>query len=80
MLLNNLSRDLSSRHGKGFSRSNIARFRQFYLAYPIVATLSQQLSWSHIVELLKINDPLERGFYQRQAVAEHWSVREQKKL
>ena len=28
------------------------------------------------MELLKINDPLERGFYQQQAIAERWSVRE----
>ncbi len=31
-LINNLSADLKLRHGKGFSRSNLIRFRQFYLA------------------------------------------------
>ena len=41
-----LSRDLSLRHGKGFSRSNLIRFRQFYLAFPNGATVSHQLSWS----------------------------------
>lgn len=75
-LLNTLSRDLSLRHGKGFSRSNLIRFRQFYFAFPKGATLSHLMSWSHIVELLKINDPLERGFYQQQTIAERWSVRE----
>jgi hypothetical protein len=50
-LLSNLSRDLTLRHGKGFSRSTVIRVRQFYLAYPIGATLSHQLSWSHVVEL-----------------------------
>lgn len=30
-----LSLSLSLRHGKGFSRSNLTRFRQFYLAWPI---------------------------------------------
>ena len=59
-LINNLAKDLSLLHGKGFSVSNVKRFRQFYLAYPIGATLSNQLSWSHVVELLKIEDPLER--------------------
>ncbi|WP_220476855.1 hypothetical protein [Massilia cavernae] len=34
--------------------------------YPNSATLSHQLGWSHIVELLKIDDPLERGFYEQQ--------------
>jgi predicted nuclease of restriction endonuclease-like (RecB) superfamily len=75
-LLANLSRDLTLRHGRGFSRSNLSRFRQFYLDFPICATVSHKLSWSHIVELLKIDDPLERSFYQQQAIAERWNVRE----
>ncbi len=75
-LIDNLARDLGLRHGRGFSRSNLIRSRQFYLSWPIGATLSHQLSWSHIVELLKIDDPLERGFYEQQTVLERWSVRE----
>lgn len=75
-LIDNLARDLTLRHGRGFSRSNVIRFRQFYLAYPISATVSHQLSWSHIVELLKIDDPLERGFYEKQSINERWSIRE----
>jgi len=71
-----LSKDLNLRHGKGFSRSNLIRCRQFYLTYPKSATLSQQLSWSHVVELLKIEDPLERNFYEQQTLLERWSVRE----
>jgi predicted nuclease of restriction endonuclease-like (RecB) superfamily len=39
-------------------------------------TLTFQLSWSHYVELLKIDDDLERSFYQHQCVLESWSVRE----
>jgi DUF1016 N-terminal domain len=68
-LIAQLARDLSLRHGKGFSRSNLIRIRQFYLCYQKGATLSHQLSWSHFVELLKIEDPLERGFYEKQAIA-----------
>jgi len=49
---------------------------QFYLAYPKGATLSHLLSWSHVVELLKIDEPLERSFYEQQALREKWSVRE----
>lgn len=78
-LLASLTKDLSLRHGKGFSRSNLIRIRQFYQAYPNGATLSHHLSWSHIVELLKIDDPLERGFYERQTGRECWSVRELKR-
>jgi hypothetical protein len=75
-LITNLSRDLRLRHGKGFSRSNVIRARQFYLAYPKGATLSHLLSWSHAVELLKIDDPLERSFYEQQCAREKWAVRE----
>ena len=59
-LLENLSKDLSLLHGKGFSRSNIQRMKQFY---QICAKPSHKLSWSHYVELLKIDDPLELSFY-----------------
>jgi predicted nuclease of restriction endonuclease-like (RecB) superfamily len=75
-LLTNLTRDLSLRHGKGFSRSNVIRIRQFYLAYPKGATASHLLSWSHWVELLKLDDPLERSFYEQQAIREKWTIRE----
>jgi len=75
-LLERLSKDLSRVHGKGFSLSNIKRFRQFYQVFPNSATLSHQLSWSHYVELLKIDNELERSFYAKQSLLENWSIRE----
>ena len=78
-LLPNLSRDLKLKHGKGFSLSNLKRFRQFYLANRNGATVSHHLSWSHQVELLKISNDTERRFYTRQAQAANWSVRELKR-
>ena len=75
-LLERLSRDLTLRHGKGFHRSNLNRIRQFFLAYPKCATLSHKLSWGHVAELVSIDDPLERGFYEKQAILENWSIRE----
>jgi predicted nuclease of restriction endonuclease-like (RecB) superfamily len=73
-LISNLAKDLSLLHGKGFSRSNIIYMRLFYLRYPISQKPSHQLSWSHFVELLKIDDDLERMFYESQTIAEKWSV------
>lgn len=75
-LLANLSQDLRLKHGKGFSVSNLQRFRQFYLLNPNYATVSHNLSWSHHVELLKISNDTERGFYTKQTLAANWSVRE----
>jgi len=78
-LLENLSKDLKLRHGKGFSRSNLVYMRLFYLKYPKSETLSHQLSWSHYFELLKIEDDLERSFYEKQSINEKWSNRELKR-
>jgi len=75
-LIEKLSKDLSLLHGRGFSLSNLKRMRQFYLVYPISAKPSHQLSWSHYVELLKIDDELERSFYEKQSLLENWSIPE----
>jgi predicted nuclease of restriction endonuclease-like (RecB) superfamily len=45
----------------------------------ISETVFHQLSWSHYFELLKINDKLERSFYEKQCIIEKWSVRELKR-
>jgi predicted nuclease of restriction endonuclease-like (RecB) superfamily len=53
--------------------------RLLYLRFPISQKPSHQLSWSHYVELLKLDDELERQFYEHQAIKEHWSVPELKR-
>jgi predicted nuclease of restriction endonuclease-like (RecB) superfamily len=73
-LVSTLAKDLSLLHGKGFSRSNLVYMRLLYLRYPISQKPSHQLSWSHFVELLKIEDELERKFYEIQSISEKWSV------
>ena len=59
--------------------SDLTMMRQFYFAYPIGATLLHQLGWSHYVELLKLDNELERSFYEKQSIRENWSVRELKR-
>ncbi len=75
-LLDKLSKDLTFRLGKGFSRTNIKYMRIFYLNYKKSQTVSDQLSWSHYCELLKTENELERKFYEKQCIKENWSVRE----
>ena len=75
-LLKQLSRDLTLRHGRGFSHSNLVYMRLLYVEFPISQKPSDLLSWSHYVELLRIDDKLERSFYERQAIREKWSVPE----
>lgn len=74
-MLTMLSRELTLRLGKGYSRPNLNNMRKFYLFYPICQTVSDKLSWSHICELIKIDDELERSFYEKEKVKEKWDVR-----
>ena len=78
-LLKQLSSDLTERYGEGFGKSNIFAMRRFYLLYPKFQTVSGKLFWSHYVELLKIDDPLERSFYEKEAENAKWGVRELKR-
>ncbi len=74
-----VSFELTQMYGRGYSRSNLTRMVEFYKAFADVeigATLSHQLSWSHIVEILKLKDPLRREFYITLCANENWSVRE----
>lgn len=75
-LLENLAKDLTLQHGKGFSRSNLNYMRLLYNKYPICETLSHKLTWSHYYELLKVEDDLAREFYEKQAIKENWTIRE----
>lgn len=73
-LLENLANDLTQLHGKGFSRSNLNYMRLFYQRFPICEELPHKLSWTHFCELVKIDDPLERSFYEKQTIIENWST------
>jgi len=75
-LLEKLSKDLKFKYGKGFSKSNVYSMRLFYVYYPKFQTVSGKLSWSHYCELLRIDNSLEKSFYEKQCINEHWSVRE----
>ena len=78
-LLTNLSRDLTRLKGKGYSRSNLFNMRLFYVRFPKIQTVSGQLTWSHYLELLKCDDPLEMQFYMKECINEGWRVRELKR-
>src|SRR5574341_1187870 len=42
-------------------------------------TFDPMLSWSHYCELLKVEEPLARSFYEKEANHSNWSVRELKR-
>ncbi|MDP2907833.1 MAG: PDDEXK nuclease domain-containing protein [Nanoarchaeota archaeon] len=71
--IESLARDIS------LSRRSLYEIVQFYMTYPIVRTVSAQLSWSHYTILMKIEDKQKREFYEFQSVQNSWSFRELKK-
>lgn len=77
-LVKQLAKQLAARYGRGFESTNLSRMIRFSKIFPdqlIVATLSQQLSWSHLRELITMEDPLKRDFYVEMCRIENWSVR-----
>lgn len=77
-IVRSLSKSLSTEYGRGFTYSSLTRMVKFYEYMndlEIVATLSQQLTWSHIIELLPIEDTNKRNFYAYMSISEGWSVR-----
>jgi predicted nuclease of restriction endonuclease-like (RecB) superfamily len=73
-----VSQQLVAEYGRGFTYPALTRMMGFFGAFPdeaIIATLSQQLSWSHFVELLPLKRPLQREYYAAMCRTERWSVR-----
>ena len=62
-LLINLSHDLTIRLGKGYSKSNLFNMRLFYQCFPIFQAVPGKLSWTILVEIIRIENELERNFY-----------------
>lgn len=75
-VLEKLSEKLTNEFGKGFSSRNLRTMRKFYLMYPIWKTVSAKLSWSHYLEIIKIEEEAKRNFYIKETINSRWSVRE----
>lgn len=75
-IIQELSMRLTSKFGKGFSKRNLERMRKFYVCYPIATTMLSQLTWSHYLELIKIDDEDRRNFYMHECIDSNWNVRE----
>ena len=75
-ILDKLFKKITDEFGKGFSSRNLRTMRKFYLTYPIWKTVSAKLSWSHYLELIKIDEESKRSFYLNECINSRWSVRE----
>ena len=60
-----LGRQLETEFGCGFGEKNLRRMIRFAEVFPeseIVASLMRQLTWTHFIELMPLDKPLERDF------------------
>lgn len=62
-LLGYLADKLTADLGKGFDKSNLSNMRKFYLSFPILDALRQELSWTHYRSLLRVENERARQFY-----------------
>ena len=76
-IIENYSDKLLVDVGKSYTKRTLFRIRQFYLMFSEekVSTLSTLLSWSHYIELLKINDVNEVKYYIKIVEEQNLSVR-----
>jgi len=94
-LLKELSKVLTLEFGKGFSVTNLQQMKKFYSIHQKQQTLSAksnlpigkqqtltaefELSWSHYLTLMRMDNENERKFYEIESVKNNWSVRELKR-
>ncbi len=77
-LIKNISRNLQSEFGKGYSVANLNHFIKFAEVFSdeqIVYTLCRELSWSHLRLIMYLKDELQRQFYIEMCKMERWSFR-----
>lgn len=77
-VVSTVAAQLVHEYGSSFSVKNLRRMVQFATTFPneqIVVSLIRQLSWTHLIALIPLKDPLQRDYYAQMASAERWSVR-----
>ena len=77
-LIKEYSMKLTKEIGKGYTFTSLSRMRQFYLMFKNIATMSQQLTWSHYLELLKFDNLNNINYYIYICENQNLSVRELK--
>lgn len=73
-----LSEQLTVDFGRGFTRTNMFNMVRFAETFPdakIVHALSGQLSWTHLRQIIYLDEPLKRDFYAEMCRIERWNTR-----
>ena len=79
-VIKKLAKELTDFYGKGFTKTNLYSFYQFYKMFPnIFHSVSGKsvplLSWTHYRTLLKVKDEEARSWYEKEAAEQTWAVR-----
>ncbi|MBQ8180070.1 MAG: DUF1016 family protein [Candidatus Methanomethylophilaceae archaeon] len=78
-IVKNLSEELTSRYGKGYTQRNLYNYIRFYKLFPdilhAVSANSPLLTWTHYRALLNVFDDEARKWYSREAYDQNWSAR-----
>jgi len=74
-LVEELSLKLKEEYGKGFDKTNLWNMRKFYLTFPKVDALRQELTWTHYRLLMRVEQEEARAFYMKEAIEGNWSTR-----
>lgn len=75
-LLKEWSEKLTQEYGKGYDYTNLSRFRQLYLYFPIIGPVGQQLNWTIIRTILPIKEENKRNYYINLCIKNNLSKRE----
>ena len=75
-----MSKNLTEKYGKGFTKTNLYSFYSFYKCFPEIfhstsGKSKTYLSWTHYRTLLQVNDKVARDWYEKEAIEQTWSVR-----
>ncbi|MDO4808000.1 MAG: PDDEXK nuclease domain-containing protein [Coriobacteriales bacterium] len=76
-----LAKELTEEYGKGYTRTSLYQYVKFYRLFPEIVQMASgqslpRLSWSHYVELLRVQNPSARAWYEIEAASQSWSVEE----
>ena len=75
-LIKEWGKKLSEKYGRGYDYTNLSRMRALYTTFPIIGSLSQQLTWTHYRYILPIKNENERNYYINLTVLNNLSVRD----
>jgi len=79
-VIKRLSKELTSKYGRGYTKSNLYSFYAFYKTFPeifqsVIGKSDGLLTWTHYLKLLQVKDKNARDWYAKEAYDEGWSVR-----